>query len=136
MTTETTAVPLATPFDLSREVVGLERATGKAVLMPPMAGGPPKRLPGYTVSAGVLAGESPHDGEMHPDGDELLYLISGRMEVLLELDGGDRRVEVGAGEAIVVPQGVWHLIVVKEPGQLLNITPGPHGEARPRRKNG
>jgi hypothetical protein len=33
---------------------------------------------------------------------------------------------------VVVPTGTWHQIDTQEPGRLLNITPGPRGEARPR----
>ncbi|MGB5510074.1 MAG: hypothetical protein WBM87_00025 [Woeseiaceae bacterium] len=29
-----------------------------------------------------MAENSPHGGEMHPDGDEVLYLISGRANVV------------------------------------------------------
>ena len=36
-----------------------------------------------------MTGNPPHRGEMHPDGDELLFVISGRIDVILE-DGGDR----------------------------------------------
>jgi mannose-6-phosphate isomerase-like protein (cupin superfamily) len=68
---------------------------------------------------------------MHPDADELLYLLSGRIRVRLELEDGDRDVEVESGQAVVVPRGIWHQIHVDEPGQLLNITPGPGGQARP-----
>ena len=130
--TKTADVPIATPIDLAHAVIGLERETGRAVLVE-QRGGPPQRIAGYTVGAGHIAGESPHGGEMHPDGDELLYLISGRVQVVLELDDGDRVVDVDAGQALVVPRGVWHLIRVVEPGQLFNITPGPRGDARPRK---
>src|SRR2546421_4570556 len=65
-------------FDLSNQVIGLDRASGKAVLMAP-AKGPPRRIDGYTVGAPFLTGDAPHDGEMHPDADELLFLISGRV---------------------------------------------------------
>jgi hypothetical protein len=44
----------------------------------PVPPGPPQRIDGYTI--GIipnLDGPSPHRGEMHPDGDELLYLVSG-----------------------------------------------------------
>jgi mannose-6-phosphate isomerase-like protein (cupin superfamily) len=68
---------------------------------------------------------------MHPDADELLYLLSGRIRVRLELEDGDRDVGVEAGQAVAVPRGIWHQIYVDEPGQLLNITPGPGGESRP-----
>ena len=68
---------------------------------------------------------------MHPDGDELLYMLSGAVTVTLELAGGDRFVDLGAGDAIVVPKGVWHQITMREPGRLIHITPGPNGDARP-----
>ena len=68
---------------------------------------------------------------MHPDGDELLYLISGAVTVTLELPDGVRRVELGGGDAIVVPKGVWHKITMRTPGQLFHVTPGPNGDARP-----
>ena len=35
------------------------------------------------------------------------------------------------GEGLAVPRGVWHLVHVEEPGQLVHITPGPGGEHRP-----
>jgi mannose-6-phosphate isomerase-like protein (cupin superfamily) len=68
---------------------------------------------------------------MHPDGDELLYLISGAVTLTLELADGDRLVDLGAGDAVVVPKGVWHKITMREPGRLIHITPGPNGDARP-----
>ncbi len=74
---------------------------------------------------------APHNGEMHPDGDELLYLISGRVDVIIEEDGRERTVELAPGQAFVVPSGVWHRVSLREPSQLLHITPGPGGEHRP-----
>jgi hypothetical protein len=40
-------------------------------------------------------------------------------------------IDIVPGEALIVPRGVWHLIRCVEPGQLVNITPGPNGEHRP-----
>jgi mannose-6-phosphate isomerase-like protein (cupin superfamily) len=99
-----------------------------AVLSP---GGPPQRIDGMTIGAARIDGDPPHDGEMHPDGDELLYLLSGAVTVTLELADGKRAVELGAGDAVVVPQGIWHQITMREPAHLLHITPGPNGDARP-----
>ena len=127
----TREMTLGEPFDLSSEVVGLERGTGRAVFVNPNPGRPPHRIDGYSVGAPHLTGDAPHDGEMHPDADELLYLVSGRIEVRLELDGGDRTVVVEAGQALVVPRGVWHRIHLLEAGQLVHITPGPSGDHRP-----
>jgi len=92
--------------------------------------GPP-RIDGYTVGAPIVTQDPPHGGEMHPGGDELLYVVSGRFDVSLELDAEHREVELRPGEAIVVPRGVWHLVTLREPGQLIHITPGPGGDHRP-----
>jgi mannose-6-phosphate isomerase-like protein (cupin superfamily) len=126
-----TDIPEAKPFDLSANVVGLDRETGAASFMVRDRPGPPVRLDGHTIGVGSVGGASPHGGEMHPDGDELLYVIEGRLRVQLELEGGDQVVEVDAGNAVVVPQGTWHLILPGEPARILNITPGPNGPYRP-----
>ena len=120
---------LSGPLDLSRVVVGL-LADGKAQLIA-SAPGPPVRIEGLTIGAPLLTREPPHDGEMHPDGDELLFLVSGHVEVRLEQDGQLRRVELEPGQALVVPRGVWHKLHLLEPSQLLYVTPGPGGEHRP-----
>ena len=118
-------------IDLAREVVGLDGSNRQARLVEQTPGRPPRRIDGFTVGAPELTSDAPHDGEVHPDGDELLYLVSGAVTVVLELAGGDRVVDLGAGDALVVPKGVWHKVTLREPGQLVHITPGPNGEARP-----
>jgi mannose-6-phosphate isomerase-like protein (cupin superfamily) len=123
-------------IDLTREVVGLDRGDRRARLVDQVAGRPPQRIDGLTIGAPQIAGDPPHDGEMHPDGDELLYVLSGAVTVTLELSGGNTEVDLDGGDAIVVPQGVWHQITIREPGQLLHITPGPNGDARPLRTGG
>jgi mannose-6-phosphate isomerase-like protein (cupin superfamily) len=101
--------------------------------------GPPKRTNGYTI--GVIPnveGAGPHRGEVHPDGDEFLYVVSGAMELVL--DDGDEHA-IGAetvtvlrpGDACVVPRGVWHRLTAVEPTYLVHVTPGPNGGYRPLR---
>jgi mannose-6-phosphate isomerase-like protein (cupin superfamily) len=126
----TTPIPIGVPFDPSTQVVGLARSTGEACFIAPTSG-PPRRIDGYTIGAPNITQDPPHAGEMHPDGDELLYVVSGRFKVSLELDAGLRDVEVRAGEALVVPRGVWHLVALQEPGRLVHVTPGPGGDHRP-----
>jgi mannose-6-phosphate isomerase-like protein (cupin superfamily) len=116
-------------IDLAHEVVGFDR-TDRTARLVDQPGGPPRRIDGLTIGAPYLTGDAPHDGEMHPDGDELLFLVDGAVRVRLELPEGTRTVELGAGEAIVIPRGVWHLVTLVEPGRLVHITPGPNGEAR------
>jgi mannose-6-phosphate isomerase-like protein (cupin superfamily) len=100
--------------------------------------GPPRRIDGYTIGADPhLEGPGPHGGEVHPDGDEFLYVVSGAMELILD-DGDERVVGVEttvllrSGDACVVPRGVWHRLEAVEPSYLVHVTPGPNGGYRPR----
>jgi mannose-6-phosphate isomerase-like protein (cupin superfamily) len=131
--TTTSEIPPGRRIDLTCEVIGFDRADRRARLVDQVAGRPPQRIDGFTIGAPRIAGDPPHDGEMHPDGDELLYLVSGAVTVTLELSDGNTEVDLGAGDAIVVPQGVWHQITSREPAQLIHLTPGPNGDARPLR---
>lgn len=117
--------------DLANEVVGVDRGDRRARIVEQQPRRPPNRIDGFTVGAPMLTGDAPHDGEMHPDGDEVLYLVSGRVRVELELPDGDRHVELGPGDGLVVPQGVWHRVRLVEPGVLVHVTPGPNGDHRP-----
>ena len=68
----------------------------------------------------------PGECEMHPHGDEVLCLLNGALDVVLEELGSDRTVPLAAGQVFVVPRGVWHRLVLREPADLLFVTP-PHG---------
>src|SRR5205085_2803553 len=114
MTDSSRPVPVGEPFDLGEITVGLDRKSGTAVFME-WTSGPPPRIDGYTVGAPLLMRDPPHNGEMHPDADELLYVASGFVKVVLELEGGERVVDVPAGRALVVPRGVWHRVLKQEP---------------------
>lgn len=91
--------------------------------------GPPERIDGMTLGVVTInAGQSPHQGEMHPDGDEILYVISGTL--LISYDSGEQPLGVGAGQACIVRRGEWHMVDCLEQAQLMHITPGPNGDAR------
>lgn len=121
------------PFDLSQAAIGLLR-DGSATLIP-QTPGPPPRIDGLLIGAPVMTRNSPHGGEMHPDGDEVLYLITGHVDLVLEEGGSERALEIRPGQGVVVPKGVWHRVLLREPSQLLHVTPGPGGECRPVRNN-
>ena len=131
MTTTTHEIEPGRCIDLASEVVGLGGEDRRARIVEQRPRRPPQRIDGYTVGAPLITGDAPHAGEMHPDGDELLYLISGAVTVTLELADGDRLVDLGPGDAVVVPQGIWHQVTMREPGRLVHITPGPNGDHRP-----
>ena len=69
--------------------------------------------------------------EMHPAGDELLYLLSGNMDVVLELNNSERIVSLQARSAVIVSQGIWHTLRIHSPGDLLSITRGAGTQVRP-----
>ena len=69
--------------------------------------------------------------EMHPSGDELLYLLAGELDVLPEEPGSERPVGLRGGQACLVPRGVWHRLVLRQPSDLLFIAPAHGTEHRP-----
>jgi mannose-6-phosphate isomerase-like protein (cupin superfamily) len=69
--------------------------------------------------------------ERHPSGEEVVVLLTGRIDVVQDLDGGHTVVELHPGEAMINPVGVWHTARVHEPGTALFITPGFGTEHRP-----
>ena len=92
--------------------------------------GLPERIEGMTIGIVTLTHDAPHGGEVHPDGDEMLYVISGKLRVIGESDP-TAAVELGAGDACIVRKGEWHRVRVIEPTRLVHVTPGPRGDHRP-----
>jgi len=83
-----------------------------------------------TVGIVTMEHDAPHGGEVHPDGDEILYVISGKVRVIGD-SAAARPLELGPGDACIVKQGEWHKVEILEKTQLLHVTPGPHGDHRP-----
>ncbi len=69
--------------------------------------------------------------ERHPAGEELVVLLSGRIDVVQDVDGVATTTPLRPGQAVVNPRGVWHRSVVHEPGSALFVTPGRGTEHRP-----
>ena len=61
--------------------------------------------------------------ERHPDGDELLYLLEGELEMTLLLEGTSEQASLHPGSLFVVPKGVWHRPYARTDVQLLYVTP-------------
>ena len=116
-------------FDPETQVVGIDRDF-RASLHPERPD-PTVPVEGMVVGIATMSENSPHGGERHPDGDETLYLISGRVRIVF-LDRDEADIELGPGEGAVVPQGWWHRVDVLEPCQIVYLTPGPNGEYLPR----
>lgn len=66
--------------------------------------------------------------ERHPNGDEIVCLISGRITFVLE---GAGETELSApGDFAFVPKGTWHTAHVAETATMLFITAGEGTEHR------
>lgn len=72
--------------------------------------------------------------EMHPNGDEIVALISGAVTLILEGPGGQHdEVELNLpGSYAFVPRGTWHTARVKKPATMLFITAGEGTRHRPK----
>jgi len=69
--------------------------------------------------------------EMHPAGDEILFMLEGGATFILELSDGLKEVALGVGRLLVIPKGVWHTAKVSQPARLLAITAGLGTQHRP-----
>lgn len=115
-------------FDAKKDTVGVGRDL-KAKLVASQDD-PPVPVDGLTIGIADMSENSPHGGEMHPDGDEVLYLISGHARVVFEDERLDD-IDMHAGDGLVIPQGTWHRVDILEPSRIMYATPGPGGEFRP-----
>lgn len=128
------------PFDLSKTFVHL--GVGSTATRLPDFSWSPEYLTGYRERYAAEGGEGRlvcvlaqdatwNAWERHPAGEEVVVLLSGRVDLVQEIDGTERVVPLRPGEAAVNPRNVWHTARVHEPGSALFITPGEGTESRP-----
>jgi mannose-6-phosphate isomerase-like protein (cupin superfamily) len=88
---------------------------------------------GWLVGVYRMDADMTHE-EMHPHGDELHFLVSGRVDLVLapeDAPGAQAMlIRMTPGTSTVVPKGVWHRFVVHEPARGLAITAGRGTEHR------
>jgi len=69
---------------------------------------------------------------IHPRGDEIVILLSGRATFLLQTESGEESVELSeAGEYVIVPRNTWHTAKTPVASRMLFITPGEGTRNRP-----
>jgi len=115
-------------FNPDSHAIGIDRDFAAT----PIPDRPDPQIPvdGAIFGVADMRENSPHDGERHPDGDEILYLVSGRIRVV-PLDSDDDDIEMQPGDGLLVPKGVWHRVDILEPSRIVYVTPGPNNEYRP-----
>ena len=63
--------------------------------------------------------------EMHPNGDEVVFLLSGSLQFILETAEGSKPFELNqSGSYVIVPKGAWHTAKTNCPCRMLFITAG------------
>jgi quercetin dioxygenase-like cupin family protein len=71
--------------------------------------------------------------EVHPNGEEAVICLSGRMTLHQEhRDGTTATVEIGPGEYAINPAGTWHTADIDGEATALFITSGLGTQNRPR----
>ena len=70
--------------------------------------------------------------EMHPAGDEIVYLLSGGAELILERKDFRTSVHLSEpGSYAIVPSGTWHTAKTKVATNMLFVTPGQGTKHKP-----
>jgi hypothetical protein len=70
--------------------------------------------------------------ERHPHGEELVILLRGQVQLLLEHGDGVERVRLtGPGQFVSIPRDTWHTVHTEVPCSMLFVTHGRGTEHRP-----
>jgi mannose-6-phosphate isomerase-like protein (cupin superfamily) len=69
--------------------------------------------------------------ERNPNGDALYYLLSGAVDMMVEVGESEHTISLRPNNACIVPRGVWHRLIVQKPANLLAVTKSAGKEQRP-----
>ena len=86
---------------------------------------------GHTLIASFSFDDDWPTWEVHPNGDEVVCLMSGDAEMILATEDGERSVRLDRpGSFVVVPKNTWHTAKVHAPTTMIFVTPGEGTENR------
>jgi mannose-6-phosphate isomerase-like protein (cupin superfamily) len=70
--------------------------------------------------------------ERHPHGEELVILLRGQVQLLLEHGAGVEQLRLTEpGQFVSIPRGTWHTVHTEGPCSMLFVTPGRGTEHKP-----
>ncbi len=75
------------------------------------------------IFIGHYAGNS--EWERHGQGDEIVMVLEGETTLFIFEDHQETPYRIGAGEMIVVPQGLWHRFETPNGVKIMSVTPSP-----------
>jgi mannose-6-phosphate isomerase-like protein (cupin superfamily) len=85
---------------------------------------------GYMFSSYKYPSGHATNWEMHPKGDEVLYLVTGKVTVVMRSQSEENATELTERQALIVPRGTWHRFVTNAPTELIGVTWGEGTEHR------
>ena len=84
-----------------------------------------KGFSGHELISGYEFSSDWPNWERHPHGDEIIVLLSGRVEFILQTEDGEIGLQLSRqGEYVLIPKNVWHTARTNHYCKLLFITPG------------
>jgi len=123
-----------TTFDLETTYLGLDGLGG----VTPLPAGPEfwQTIGENPAASGTLVTVSAGEGdwkhwEMHPNGDEVLVLLQGRLTMVFEMSDGDQAFDLSPGATLIVPAGTWHRAQSQKNVRMLFITYGKGTSHKP-----
>ena len=114
--------------DTTKNSFKISREFDVSVSVPDMHKGPAKQFDGLNVGV-VTMDKASNNGEVHFEGDEILYIISGELSLTSDSNPNES-LSLRAGESCIIKKGEWHKVSVIKPAQLIYITPGLNNEHR------
>jgi mannose-6-phosphate isomerase-like protein (cupin superfamily) len=121
-------------FDLEKTYLGLD-GHGRVT---PMRVGPDfwKTIEQNPIARGTMVTVSASNGdwhhwEVHPNGDEVLVLLEGELQVVFERPGGNETFDLRPGATLIVPAGTWHRAQRQRNVRMLFITYGDGTSHKP-----
>ena len=117
------------PVDVSKNSFTIRRNLDVSISVPDMHKGPPKQFDGLNVGIVTLE-QTTNNGEVHFDGDEILYVISGELSLTSDSNPNES-LKLSSGESCIIKKGEWHKVNVIKTTQLIYMTPGLNNEHRP-----
>jgi len=117
------------PVDVSKNSFKIGRDLEVSISVPNMHKGPPTQFDGLNVGI-VTMDKASNNGEVHLDGDEILYVISGELSLTSD-SNPDVPLTLCSGDSCIIKKGEWHKVNVIKTTQLIYITPGLNNEHRP-----
>jgi mannose-6-phosphate isomerase-like protein (cupin superfamily) len=131
MSDATQAYNLSSTYLRLRSDVTIEALTGDATFWPRLMSGQLGTFHNEYLMTTFDYGQDWTHWEMHPNGDELVCLLSGAAVMVFEQGGQPQPIPLAQpGEFVLVPKGTWHTAKISSACRMLFVTAGEGTQMR------